>query len=322
MAFKVSNETKVGALAAVAITFLVLGYNFMSGKGSLFSKRTTFHVEFPNVSDLNTSTPVLYNGFKIGNITDIELNKEKNNFIVYFDITEDIEVPDNSKVKIISSLLGEKSLSLVKGNSQKFAIDGTSLINLQDTGLMESVSLVFKPLSAKINSIVNSLDSLMADGELNKSVASLNASLKSFTRTSDNASLLLEQNMPKLTNILTNVESITSNLKNNNEQISLIVANLKTTTDNLAAAKIKEAVDNANMLLNQVGSIMEKVNKGEGSLGLLVNDKELYNNLNKTAKDLDTILIDLNKFPAKYIPIPFTKNQRKKATEASQKSNP
>ncbi len=317
MSFKVSNETKVGALTTIAIAFLIIGYNFMSGRGSLFSRSHTLNAILPDVTDISNSTPVLYNGYKVGNVTDIELNKEEGNFKVTFDISEDIDIPINSTVKVVGALLGGKSILLTKSNNKELAKYGTTLITVKDTGLLESVGLVVKPLTTKINSIVNSLDSLLADGELNHSIKSLNASLKSFTKTSDNASLMLEQSLPKLNNILSNVESISLNLKNNNDQITMIIANLKTTTDNLAAAKIKEAVDNANNMLGQVNLVMEKINKGEGTLGMLLNDKDLYINLNKTALDLDVILKDLNQHPAKYLPIPFTKKQRQRAIDAS-----
>lgn len=322
MAFKVSNETKVGALASIAITFLVLGYNFLAGQGSLFSKKYTLNAILPDVAEISKSTPVLYNGYKVGNVTDVELMKETGNFKVYFIINEDIDIPEGSSVKVSSALLGGKALNLQFSHSQKLAESGQTLVSMADTTLMESMGNVLKPLNAKINSIVTSLDSILANGELNRSLVSFNNSLKSFTRTSNNASVILEQSMPKLNNIMGNVESITQNLKNNNDKITLTIANLKTTTDNLAALHLKETVDKANESLALVSEIMEKINKGEGSLGLLVNDKALYNNLNNTAADLDKLLKDLNKFPAKYIPVPFTKNQRNKAIKKSEQANP
>jgi phospholipid/cholesterol/gamma-HCH transport system substrate-binding protein len=320
MAFKVSNETKVGALAAIAITFLVLGYNYMAGRGSLFSKRHTLNAILTDVKEISTSTPVLFNGYKIGNVTEIEMIRSNRNFKVYFDITEDIDIPVNSTVQVSSSLLGGKALNLTLGQTKTYAKNGQTLVAIADTSLMQSMSNVLKPLNAKINSIVNSLDSLLANGELNESVANLNASLKSFTRTSNNAAVMLEQNMPKLSNILSNVESITANLKKYDDNINLVLANLKTTTDNIAAMNLKETVDKANALLADLGVVMDKINKGEGSLGLLINDKALYNNLNQTTQDLDKILKDFYNFPAKYLPIPGTKKQRRKAMEASKKS--
>ncbi len=322
MAFKVSNETKVGALAAIAITFLVLGYNFLAGQGSFFSKKYTLNAILPDVAEISKSTPVLFNGYKVGNVTDVELLKPDGNFRVYFVINEDIDIPEGSSIKVSSALLGGKALNLQFSKSNKLAESGQTLNSMADTTLMESMSNVLKPLNAKINSIVTSLDSILANGELNRSLVNFNSSLKSFTRTSNNASIILEQSMPKLSNIMGNVESITQNLKNNNDKISLTIANLKTTTDNLAALKLKETVDKANETLAQISSIMDKINKGEGSLGLLVNDKSLYNNLNNTAADLDKLLKDLNQFPAKYIPVPFTKGQRNKAIKKSQQANP
>jgi phospholipid/cholesterol/gamma-HCH transport system substrate-binding protein len=317
MAFKVSNEAKVGALAAISITFLVLGYNFLAGRGSLFSKKYTLHTVMDDVNEVNTSTPVLFNGYKVGNVKEIKLAQTFGKFDVAFVLNEKLPIPADTKVKVIGSLLNGKSLNLMIGKSTDLADNNAFLTYISDTSVMEAVGFVLKPLNAKINSIVNSLDSLLSNGELHRSMASLNSSLKSFTRTSDNASALLEQNMPKIVDILSNVQSITGNLQKNNESINQVIANLKTTSDNLAAAKLKEAVDNANLTLAELNAIMIKVNSGQGSLGLLVNDKELYNNLNKTAFDLDVILKDLHKYPAKYIPIPFTKKQRKKAIEAS-----
>lgn len=322
MAFKVSNETKVGALAAIAITFLVLGYNFLAGQGSFFSKKYTLNTILGDVNEVSSSTPVLYNGYKVGNVTDVALLKPEGKFKVSFVINEDIDIPENSSVKVSSMLLGGRALNLIFSDQKQLAKNGQTLRSMADTTLMESMSNVLRPLNAKINSIVNSLDSLLASGELNQSIANFNASLKSFTRTSNDAAIVLEQSMPKLSNIMSNVESITSNLKNNNEKISLTIANLKNTTDNLAASNLKETVDKANAMLVELGSIMTKINNGEGTLGLLVNDKTLYNNLNNTAADLDKLIKDLNRFPAKYIPVPFTKKQRKKAIKDSDNATP
>lgn len=317
MAFTVSNESKVGALAAIAITFLVLGYNYLAGRGSLFSKKYTLNVVMDDVSEISTSTPVLFNGFKVGNVTDVEMAQPLGNFQVFFVINKDVTVPTNSSIKVTSALLGGRALNLILSNSKTIADNGETLKYIKDTTILESMSNVLKPLNSKINSIVNSLDSLLSKGELNKSISNLNASLKSFTKTSDNASALIEQNLPKITGIISNVESITNNLKNNNDRINLIMANLKTTTDNLAAMKLKETIDKANLMLEEVSAIMDKINNGEGSLGLLVNDKSLYTNLNSTAAELDKLLKDLQKYPAKYLPVPFTKKQRKKAIDAS-----
>lgn len=317
MAFKVSNESKVGAMAAIAITFLVLGYNYLAGQGSLFSKKYMLNVILDEVSEISTSTPVVLNGHQVGNVTDIELIDTFGKFKVYFVIKKDIYIPYGSSIKVTKALLGGKALNLIMNHSSDKAKNGETLHNIKDTTILESVSNVLKPLNQKINGIVNSLDSLLANGELNKSIANLNTSLKAFTRVSDNASALLEQNLPKITAIIGNVESITKNLSNNNERITLILANLKTSTDNLAAMKLKETVDKANESLTTINEIMIKINKGEGTMGLLVNDPDLYKNLSKTTADLDALILDLKKNPAKYLPIPFTKRQRKKAMEAS-----
>ena len=105
MAFKVSNETKVGALAAIAITFLVLGYNFLAGQGSFFSKKYTLNAILPDVTEISKSTPVLFNGYKVGNVTDVELLKPDGKFRVYFVINEDIDIHnDESAMKALEDI--------------------------------------------------------------------------------------------------------------------------------------------------------------------------------------------------------------------------
>jgi len=320
MNFKISNESKVGVLAAIAITFLILGYNFMSGRASFFSSKFKLNAILTDVTEINTSTPILYKGFKIGNVNTVEMTETLGKFNVLFVINEDISIPEDSKLKVIGTLLNGKSLNLMLGNSSIMVKNNGVLGSIADTSLMESVGDAVKPLSDKINSIVASLDSLLSHGELNQTIAHLNNSLKSFTKTSDNAAELIKNNLPKIDKILSNVESISSNLAKNNKAITLIINNLKATTDNLAAANLKEAVENANKSLVEFNEIVTKINDGKGTLGLLINDKELYQNLNKTAFDLDVLLKDFNKFPAKYIPIPFTKKQRKNAIEQSENS--
>lgn len=320
MAFKVSNETKVGALAAVSITFLVLGYNFLAGQGSLFSKKYTLNAVLLDVTEISKSTPVLYNGYKVGNVTGVELMKPEGTFRVFFVINEDIDIPERSAVKVSSSLLGGKALNLIFSNMQKLASNGETLRSEADTTLVESMSNVLRPLNAKINSIVNSLDSLLASGEINESVNSFNASLKAFTRTSNNASVMLEQNLPRLNDIIRHTESITSNISRNNEQISAIIGNIRTTSDNLAVLQLKETVEKATGTLDELSRMLDRINSGQGSLGMLANDDKLYNNLSNASLSLDKLLRDLHDHPAKYLPVPFTKRQRKKAMEDSKNS--
>lgn len=318
MAFKVSNESKVGALAAIAITFLVLGYNYLAGQGSFFSKKYMLSVELDEVSKISTSTPVHLNGYKVGNVSDVELVDPKGKFRVYFVINENIFIPEGSSVKVTQEIMGGKILNLIMNKNQpKKAINGENLKHIQDTTIIESLSNVLKPLNAKINSIVNSLDSLLSQGELNQSLVNLNKSLKSFTKTSDNAALLIEQNMPKITSLISNAESITNNLKNNNEKINLIISNVKEGTDQLAALELKKTVDKANQTLSDLSLIMDKINIGQGTLGMLVNDKALYDSLNQTSADLDRLIKDIRKNPAKYFPIPGTKKQRKNAMKGA-----
>ncbi|MBC7425234.1 MAG: MCE family protein [Bacteroidia bacterium] len=319
---KINNETKIGILTTISIAFLVLGYNYLSGKGSFFSRNITLHSIYTNASGLAKANPVLLNGFKVGSITEINIDNKTLAIRVDFDITEDIKIPKSSVARIISSdLFGSKAIELQLGAGTDLAKDGDELRSDMAASITDAINSKLDPISIKINSVLGSLDTLLKNKEIDAAIANLSASLRSFRQTTDNLNSLISENKPRIASIISSTESIATNLKNNNQKINSIVDNLEKTSQNLAALNLKETVDRANAAMGTLGSMLDKINKGEGTLGQLVNDKSLYDSLTKTAQDLDAVIKDLNKFPAKYIPIPFTKGQRKKAMEASDKAN-
>lgn len=304
---KVSNETKVGALTAIAITILVLGYNFLKGK-DLFTSTTKYYAIYNRVDGLAPSNAITINGYRIGQVIGVNLIPEDSMRVkVTLEIKSEIKVGDSAIAKIFDAdLFGSKAIELVLNSSKSKRIlnNGDTLISEVQASIVSSVSKIVAPIKDKAENLIESLDSVFGGetgANLKGTIANLNAITTNFKNTSKRLDGIVSSQEKRLDVIFANVLSISTNLKNNNEAITATIQNLKSFSDTLAAVKIQQLVANAENALAQVNFITEKINKGEGSLGLLINDKELYNNLNKSSADLDALLKDMKENPKKYV---------------------
>ncbi len=305
---KITNETKVGALTCIAIAILFIGYSFLKGN-NVFSSENTFYTEYDNVEGLAVSKPVLVSGFQIGRVSNLTL-QPNGKIKTEFKIKEDYSIPSNTVARIVSAdLLGSKAIVFELGNSTTMARNGDPLLSDVQANLLEKV----EPLQKKIENLVVKLDSVLSgvnsvldanfQRDFKSSVHSISVSLKNLEKITGDVDGIMGQERSKLTNILTNLESITNNFKNNDKKINSILSNLDQMSDQLAKTQIKETIDNANQAMMDVKAITDKINKGEGSIGLLLNDEQLYNNLNNASQNLDQLIFDLKNNPGKYLKI-------------------
>lgn len=303
---KIRNETKVGVLAAFAIALLIIGYNFLKGN-SIFSSETVLYARYTQVDGLGVSKPVLINGFQIGRVDKLEL-KPDGSIIATLKIKDEYKIPKNTLARLESTdLLGGKAIVLVLGNSKEYAEDGFMLNANVEKSLMESVQPVQKKaelIITKMDSILTSVNSILNPNfqkNVDRSFTSIAATLSSLEATSKKVDGLVGSESSKLSNILSNVEQITVNFKNNGAKIDAILANLNTVTDKAAALNFKETVENANKAIADLQGMVTDVKNGKGSLGQLINDNRMYENLNNASKNLDNLLIDLKANPKRYV---------------------
>lgn len=305
---KISNETKVGALTLIAIALLFLGYSYLRGN-DVFSTENTFYTDYDNVDGLSESKPVLVNGYQIGRVSKLTL-LDNDKIRTEFKIKGKIAVPSNTVAKIISTdLLGSKAIEFQMGNSTTLAQSGDPLLSDVQSNLMEKV----EPLQNKIENLIVKLDSVLSavntalDSEFQKEFKSglhdITQTLSHVEAISADIRKLVSNENHRLSSIIGNVESITANLKNNSDTLSLIMSNFHKTSEDLQDLQVRETIETANQTLKDFHSVVEKINKGEGSLGLLVNDEELYNNLNNSSKNLDNLMKDVKDNPGRYINI-------------------
>ncbi len=303
---KIKNETKVGILAAFAIALLIIGYNFLKGN-SIFSSETLLLARYTQVDGLGVSKPVLINGFQIGRVDKLEL-KPDGSIIATLKIKDEYKIPKNTIARLESTdLLGGKAIVFVLGNSKEYAEDGYMLNANVEKSLMESVQPVQKKaelIITKMDSILTSVNSILNPNfqkNVDKSFTSIASTLGSLEATSKKVDALVGSESSKLSNILANVEAITVNFKNNGAKIDAILANLNTVTDKAAALNFKETIDNANKAIADLQGMVSEVKAGKGSLGQLINDTKMYDNLTNASKNLDNLLIDLKANPKRYV---------------------
>jgi phospholipid/cholesterol/gamma-HCH transport system substrate-binding protein len=303
---KISNETKIGALAAISIAVLILGFNFLKGK-TLFEHDKRLYAVFDKVEGLTKSNPVTINGLQVGKVASLyEKDKMVSGIIVSIDLTKEVTIPDNSLVFVNKALFGEGNLEIKLGNSNRFVGDGDTLKSTTNPSLLENVQQSVTPAVNNLNSAIQALEVLIAninsvlDPNMKNNLQNTVANTAATTAQLRN---LLNAQTGALAASLQNMSDFTSNLNKNNESINKTVKNLETATGKLAAADVDAVIKNLQTATNNLNELTGKINSKEGSLGLLVNDKSLYNNLQNSIRSLNILLDDVRVNPKRYVNI-------------------
>ncbi len=314
---KVSNETKVGLIAAFAITVLILGFNFLKGE-TLFSKNNTYYAVYDKVDGLFRSNPVVFHGVSVGTVTSVEMDYKSRQVIVSVQVPKELEIPKNSTLKITNNdLLGSKAIEIIIPHDSialpTLAVTGDTLISKKDAGMAQALTSVLSPLSESINKVLGNVDAAISDVSLNSTLQDLSEALASFKTTAVKMNALLDGKDAQVDAILSNIESMTKDLKTSTPKINEIVASLDETTQELAAMDLKGLSTEMTAAISEIKKTLSSIQAGEGSLGKLATDDALWNNLNKATHDLDSLVNDIIKYPRRYTGI--TEKQRKKGDE-------
>lgn len=320
---KLSKEVKVGVVTTIAIGCFIWGFNFLKGK-NMFSTQRKFYAVYHDIDGLVEANPLLVNGFRIGMVGGIQLAKDTSGLVIVTLLVDDeLNIPKNSIAKVISSdILGSKAIQLILGKGTQFAQNGDTLQSSQEDNLKQAVNKTIAPLQRKAENLIQSIDSVMvvvqqvfnenARANLAKSFESIKLAISSLETTSYRLDTLVLSEKTKISSILTKINILASMLANNGDKLNNVIGNFSNISDSLAKSKLSSAINNADVALNQAADIMTKINRGEGTLGLLVTNDSLYRKLDKSSEELEKLLKDLRLNPNRYINI---RNKRKKYKE-------
>ena len=303
---KISNETKIGALTAIAITILILGYSFLKGN-DVFSGSNRFYAIYKSVDGLSISKPVLVNGFQIGRISRMDLLPDGHT-IVEFNVQSQYNVPSNTLAKLVSTdLLGSKAIVFQYGNSNTFAEDKDTLRADIEGSLAQSL----EPIQTKAENLIARLDSSLESinkvlnpnfqKNVDRSFVSIANSLQTLEGTTKKIDALVGSQTGHINGILSNAEAVSSNLKNSSSQLTGITSNFQKVSSDVANSNIKQTLENANKAMADLQATISRINSNQGTLGLLLNDDKMYKNLNEASSSLNSLLIDFKANPKRYV---------------------
>jgi phospholipid/cholesterol/gamma-HCH transport system substrate-binding protein len=303
---KISNETKTGALTAVAITVLILGYSYLKS-GDVFSGSNKFYAVYRSVEGLTISKPVLVNGFQIGRISKMQLH-EDGRTTVEFKIDPQYNVPVNTLAKLQSTdLLGSKAIVFELGNSTEYAQDKDTLRADIQGSLAESLQPIQKKaevLITKVDSALGAINKIMNptfQKNVDRSFASIANSLQTLESTTKKIDAIVGAQSTHINGIMVNAEAVSGNLKTSTAKLNGISANFERFSNDLSNSNIKGTLDNANKAVGELQTTLSKVNSTEGSLGLLLNDTKMYDNLNSASNNLNNLFLDMKAHPSRYV---------------------
>lgn len=314
----VSKETKVGTLSAVAITVMILGYNYMAGRDNPLGGAREFVVMYDSTQGLADNTAVMYNGFRVGQLRNMEMDPQTGKVAAEIEIYSEIKIPKNSGIRIESALLGSTTLKLVPGNSRFLAEDGDTLLPLYTQDVMSMVNEKIAPITAGADSLLTHFNAIIARQSLTGAVDQLPVVLASLNKTISEIQETLASAKPGLIKTVDDAARFTSNLEQYNKNIEGSLKNLNRTTAKLDSIDLQQIGKDLKETAAALSVITKNIEQGRGSLGKLAKDPVLYDNLVKTTKNLESLAYDINHYPEKFLPMPWGKSQRKKAKKASE----
>lgn len=286
-----TKEVKISLVAIAAVVALFFGMNFLKGL-TIFSNTTTYRMLFSNLKGLSNSTPIYADGYKVGTVTDIDYDYENNgNITVEAEIDPQLRIPAGSTAMIESDLMGNIKVTLLLANNPRERIEAGGVIpGVEENGAMKQMQAMVPAIQAmlpKLDSIMVSLNKLLADPAIAATLhnaATISSNLTTSTAELNTLMTTLNKEMPTMMS-----------------KANSTLSNTETLTGNLAKVDIEGTMARVNKTLDNVEQITTAINNREGSLGLLIYDKGMYNHLNATMRDADSLVVDLKSHPKRYV---------------------
>ena len=288
---KFSKEIQIALVAVVGIIVLYFGLQFLKGM-TLFSNDNRYFVKFKDVSGLSVASPIFANGYRVGVVETIDFNYGNTSEIVAsIGVDKNMQVPKGSRAEIATDLMGNVKVQLVLGNvADGVVAPGDTITGGQQVGAMGKAADMIPTIQQmlpKLDSILASVNTLLADPAIASSLHNVDQITANLSRTSQDLSQLTAQLNHQMPQMLKNADGV--------------LANTNQITKNLSDLDIATTMTSVNTTLKNVEQMTATLNSKDGTLGLLMRDPGLYNNLNATMIHADSLMIDLKQHPKRYV---------------------
>ena len=313
-----NREFKIGLVSIIVIGLLILGVNYLKGY-NVFSKNIILHGLYEDIDGLQLGAPVSVSGYKVGSVTNIQLLNGTHNLFVSISIEEEISIPKRSILKIVNQdLMGTKGMKLIFSEDNKLVVSGDTLVASIEGSLQEEVNAQILPFKRKAEELIVSIDSVMmiitavlnqdARRDLSNSIESLGETFELMSSSMKKVDQIIEDNDERISNIIYNLEKISTNIEHSNTDVQRILTNLVSISDSLSSANITTVINNFNQL-------MQQINSDKGNIGLFINDDQIYYNLEKSTKELASLIQDIKDNPRRYINFSILKRSSSSSKE-------
>ena len=288
---KITKEIKIALVAIVSIVLLFFGMNFLKGM-TLFSSGNSYYITFKDISGLSSSSPIFANGYRVGVVKDVSFDYENNgDVVVEFMVDDDLQIPRGSTAEIISDLMGNVKMNLLLAdNPRDFVAKGDTIMGVINSGMLGKA----KDMIPVIEKMLPKLDSILANINMLLSDPNIGRTLGNVQKTTENLTVTTQQLNALMANVNKDVPGLMG-------KASGLLDNANNLTANLAAVDVASTVAKVDQTLANVQQLTSKLNNNKGTLGLLMNDETLYNNLTNTVLSADSLLNNLREHPKRYV---------------------
>ena len=286
-----TKEVKIALVAIAGVVVLFFGMNFLKGL-NIFSSEDNYYVQFSDITGLSSSSPVYADGFKVGVVKDIIYDySHTEGSKVLIGVDKQLRIPQGSSAEIVSDMLGNVKVNLLLANNprEKVAPGGLikGMINDGAMGKLQDMVPAVEKMLPKLDSIMTSLNAILADPAIRQSLHNVQAITDNLTTSSAELNTLMKQ--------------INRNVPTMMAKANSVLDNTDKLTGNLAALDLQSTKQQVDQTIANVQQLTAKLNSKDNTLGLLMNDASLYNNLNTTMRSADTLLVNLREHPKRYV---------------------
>jgi phospholipid/cholesterol/gamma-HCH transport system substrate-binding protein len=296
---KISKEFKIGVLGVISLAMFYFGFHFLKGS-DFFSTTTHFYILYDDVKGLTVANPVQISGVAIGRVTKVEvLQNNQNKVLVTIDIEKNIKLPAKTTAILgDDGLIGGKIIILKFGKEKKYLAQGDTLVGGLQPGMLDAITSKLDPISQKADSVMTKLNNLLT--EFNGIGTRLNNTIEVYKMTGENVNGIMVETRGKIGGVFDNMKVLSGNLIQTEQSFKPVIQKMNAFADSLQRLQLSQTLGKANQTLTELQTLLGKLNRGEGSLGALLKDEALYQNLNNTTIEVQKLLIDIRKNPKRY----------------------